>query len=157
MRALVLVLTLNAAAFALTPAEEAKAKEVAREYIKDHLKAPATAIFSKETLCAPLGKPDSDEANGGPTPECKPQTADQVGDAADAVIYRASVDAQNSYGALLRTRYQLMVYVSKGKWGVIDSAEVVNALREGCKALNESARLTGKPRQNCDAQYPGMK
>ena len=108
MRALVLLLVLGTLSFALSPAEEAKVKQVAREYIKDHLKAPATAIFSKETVCAALGEPDFEEAKGtGPTPECKPQKAAKVGTSADAVVYRASVDSQNSYGALLRTKFQI--------------------------------------------------
>ena len=154
----VMSMTIAGVCFGLTPEEEAKAKDVAREYVKDHLKAPATAIFSKETLCAPLGKPDADEANGGPTPECKPQAADRVADGTSSVIYRASVDAQNSYGALLRTRYQVMVYFAKGKWSVIDSQEVITTLREGCKSINQSARLLRNARpRDCEAEYPGMK
>jgi hypothetical protein len=150
---------LRLSAFALTPVDEAKVKKVAREYIKDHLKAPATAIFSKESVCAPLGKPDFEEAKGtGPTPPCKPQTALKVGDGADAVIYRGSVDSQNSFGALIRSKFQLDIFVVNGKWIVHDSAESVKLLRDGCVQLNEVKRHSGQPAdRDCDAEFPNAK
>jgi hypothetical protein len=159
MRKLALLLALNAASFALSPSEEAKVKALAREYIKDHLKAPATAIFSKESVCAPLAKVDFEEAKGtGPTPECKPQTAAKVGDGPASVVYRASVDAQNSYGALLRTKFQLQIYFVDGKWTIRDSAESVKLLRDSCIALNAmKAQLGQRPTRDCDAEFPSAK
>jgi hypothetical protein len=146
---------------ALSSTEEAKVKDVAREYIKDHLKAPATAIFSKETVCAPLGKPDVEEAKGtGPTPDCKPQTAAKVGDGADSVIYRGSVDSQNSYGALIRTKFQLHIFFAKDKWTVFDSADYVRSAKQTCIDINQAARTLQDGRfqiRDCDAEFPNAK
>ena len=81
-------LTLAAASMQAQILDEAKA--LAREYIKDHLKAPATAVFSSETVCA--------IAN-----ECKEGW----------YFYRANVDAQNAFGALLRTPFVVEVFTDK--------------------------------------------
>src|SRR5260370_32968119 len=81
-------------AVALTPAEEAKAIQAAREFIKDRLKAPATAQFSKETICAGACAADFEDIKGtGSTPECHPT---QVEDGKLNAIYRGSVDSQDS-------------------------------------------------------------
>jgi hypothetical protein len=160
MRAFTLLFVITTASFALSPAEEAKVREVARDYIKDHLKAPATALFSKETICTSLGKPDVEEAKGtGPTPECRPQTAQKVGDGADSVIYRAAVDSQNSFGALIRTKFQLHIFFAKDKWSVFDSAEYVKSSKQTCLDLNEAARILkdGRPIRDCNAEFPNAK
>ena len=81
-------MTLGAAAMQAQSTDEAKA--LAREYIKDHLKAPATAVFSSESVCA---KAD----------ECKQGW----------YFYRANVDAQNSFGAMLRTPFLVEVFTDK--------------------------------------------
>ena len=161
MRALVLLLGLNAASYALSPAEVTKAKEVAREYVKDHLKAPATAVFSKETLCASLGKPDFEEAKGtGPTPECTTTlTATKIGNGAINVVYRGSVDSQNSYGALIRTKFQLDVFFKDGKVSIHDSADSIRLLKTTCLQTNETTRELNlkRPTMDCDAEYPSVK
>lgn len=146
-------------ALALSPAEESKVKDVAHEFIKDHLKAPATAIFSKESICAPA-KGDFDEAKGtGPTPECKSQTSEKVGDGPDSVVYRGSVDAQNSYAALIRTKFQLRIFFSKEKWTVMDEAVSVKLMKDVCLDLNNAIRTlhTGKPIRDCEAEFPNAK
>ena len=153
MRTLILLLGLNAASFALSPGEEAKVKDIARDYIKDHVKALSTAVFSRESVCAPLGKADAAEANGtGPTPECKPQLADKVGDGAEHVVYRSSVDSPNSYGAIIRTKFQLGVYFTKEKWLVIDAANIARELKTSCIELRKAGG-----RRDCNAEFPSVK
>ncbi len=158
MKVLILLFVLTAVSFALSQAEEAKAKDAAREYIKDHLKAPATAIFSKETVCA-RAETDFEEASGlAPTPECIPPPFEKVGDGKESVVYRGSVDSQNSYGALLRTKFQLYVFFS-GKWTVIDLADSVRELHAGCIAQNRANRALGRREKirDCDAEYPSAR
>ena len=159
MRVLVLLLGLHAAAFALSPEEGAKVKEAAREYIKDHLKAPATAVFSKETLCATSGAADFEEAKGtGPTPECKPQTASALSEKDAAVVYRGSVDAQNSFGALIRTKFQLQISSKGGKIQIFDPAEGVKLLKDSCETSNEAKKALGqRPSRDCSAEFPNAK
>ena len=53
MKVTVLLFALNAASFALSPAEEAKAKEAAREYIKGSLEGPSNCKFLQgKCVCA---------------------------------------------------------------------------------------------------------
>jgi len=129
--------------------------QAAREYIKDHLKAPATAIFSKESICARLGKVDFDEAAGlVPTPECTASTTEVIPDK-NSVIYRASVDAQNSYGALIRTKYIILAGRNDKKLDLFDAFELVKELWLDCKALNDSSRRLGTGQiHDCDAECP---
>ncbi|HEY4359378.1 MAG TPA: hypothetical protein VGN17_00315 [Bryobacteraceae bacterium] len=132
------------------------AKEAAREYIKDHLKAPATAVFSKETVCAVNDKGDFAEASGtGTTPECEPAPLN-VGTGENLVVYRASVDSQNSFGAMLRTKFLLTVGFVKGKWTFIDQRATVKLLYEACTELSKSYRQAGllEKVRDCNSEYP---
>lgn len=159
-RTKLLILFVTLPAFALSPAEESKVKEVAREYIADQLLAPATAVFVKETICAPTGKADFEEAKGtGPTPECKPQPADKVGDGPASIVYRASVDAQNANGVPIRSKFQLQIFFVKGKWTVRDSAAAVRLMRDACLDLNAASERIrdGRPIRDCDAEFPNAR
>lgn len=143
--------------FALSPDQEAKVKELAREFIKDHLKAPATAVFSRETICT-VAKGGFEEANGtGPTPACLPPKFQELDDT-HPVVYRSNVDAQNSFGALLRSKFQLRVYTTKGQWKILDEADLVNTLKSSCIELNKAHRTLGNGAiRDCDAEFPNGK
>lgn len=157
MRAISVLLLLSAAVFALSPAEEAKIKDGAREFIKDRLKAPATAQFSKETICTSLGKPDFEEAKGtGPTPECTVPA--KLNMTKDNLVYRVAVDSQNSYGALIRTKFQIDVFLENGKISFHDAMDSVRVLRGACDDHNETMKaLHQKQDRNCDAEFPALK
>lgn len=158
MKAIAVLLICVGSLSALSPAEEAKATDAAREFIKDRLKAPATAIFSKETICA-RSETDFEEARGlAPAHECVAPPFENIGDGKESVVYRGSVDSQNSYGALLRTRFQLQIF-HNGKWIVIDAADSVRELYAGCATLNRSYRAMGRRDKirDCDAEYPAAK
>ena len=155
MKRLAVVLAACGYCFGLSPAEEARAKEAAREFIKDHLKAPAAAQFSKESICAASSKADFQEAMGlGPTPECKP--AAQLEERKITAVYRGSVDAQNSFGALIRAKFQLDLFLKDGKISVHDAMGTVRLLWESCKQANEAYALVDQRDKvrNCDAEYP---
>ncbi len=160
MKNLTLTMTLLAscsAVFALSPDEQVKVKETAQAYIKANLKAPATAIFSGEMICARQLQADNAYASGkGPLPECmEPQTIGATN--GDAVVYRADVDAQNSFGALVRTQFYVAVLTDAktGKLSVIDPIHTDRILYDACVELNKDAVALGKrSTRNCDAEYP---
>ncbi len=163
MKILITLLLWIVAAFAqtatLSPADEAKMKDAAHEFIKDHLKSPATAQFSKESVCLSLGKADFDEASGtGQTPECKPVVSTDGKPLAG--VYRVAVDAQNSYGALIRTKYIVLFNLKEGKWTFFDMADSVQSLYDGCVTLNaygKSASIARSAEAACKAQYPNAR
>jgi hypothetical protein len=144
-------------ATALTPAEEAKAIQAAREFIKDRLKAPATAQFSMETICAGAGAADFEEAKGtGSTPECKPA---QFEEGKLTAIYRGSVDSQNSVGAVIRTKFFLNLGLKDGRIAINDAMDAVRLLYSTCKQSNESSVLLGNRSKltSCDTEFPSAK
>jgi hypothetical protein len=159
MKPLIALSLLAVATFAqapMSPEDETKMKDAAHEFIKDHLKAPATAQFSKETVCQRVGKADFDEADGtGPTPECKPVVVDDKGKLGG--VYRVAVDAQNSYGALIRTKYIVLFDFKDGKWGFFDTADMVQSQFESCIVLGAYGKSGPEKRTAeaaCKKQFP---
>ncbi|MDO5553067.1 MAG: SHD1 domain-containing protein [Planctomycetia bacterium] len=81
---------------------------VAKDAILDRLKAPATAVFPP-----------------------KEDTVYEPRDPGEAFILYISVDAQNSYGALIRSRYAVSVHYKDGVASVIDSKYSVLEVKRG--------------------------
>ena len=72
--------------------EKIDAYVTAQSYVKKHLKAPATAVF-----------PSFDESF------VQPATT-------NGFIITSYVDAQNSFGALIRSDYEIIMYKKDGNW-----------------------------------------
>lgn len=87
--------------FANTCSERGKksAWENSKKFVLDRLKAPATAEFG------PFDDPDT--------------TVFQEKDNPCGFVVRGNVDAQNAYGAKLRSRYAVIVnyHIKDGSWG----------------------------------------
>ncbi len=73
--------------------EKAAALKFCQGYVKSRLKAPATAVFPGEDAVVAYGNQRYD--------------------------VHSSVDSQNSFGALIRTRFTCKAQIKKGQWEVL--------------------------------------
>jgi hypothetical protein len=95
------------------------AVQLCRELVRSRLKAPATAVFPDQSFD---GMRDDYETRFG-----------KSGDGYAQVVVSAYVDAQNSFGALLRTPWSCRVSYTGGSYGSLDEPNYLGGAKDNPK------------------------